>query len=135
MKVEGFVIKEVQLKAALIRLIDEDVLEVHTTPDHETLVEDVDEINRVTRQLVGDKPHYVIVFVGTGSTASGKVREYAARETFRKNIVAEAIIITTLATRILATMYMKFARPKQKIKVVNSKEEAVKWIYNLKKTE
>jgi len=126
------VIKEVQLRAALVRLIEEDVLEVHTTPDYDTQIDDVTEINRVTKKFVGEKPHYIVVFVGHGSSASKEVREFAARETFRKNIVGEAIIIDNLATRILANMYMKFARPKQKIKVVDSKKEAMKWINELK---
>ena len=127
------VIKEICLKAAIIRLIEKDIIEVHTMPEHETQKEDVDEINRVTKEFVNGNPHYVIVFVGRGSTASKEVREYAAKETFRKNIIAEAIIIDSLATRILASMYMKFARPKQKIKVVDSKKEAMNWIEGIKK--
>lgn len=126
------VIREMQLRAALVRLIESDILEVHTTPDHETQIEDVIDINRVSKDFVGDQPYYVVVFVGHGSSASKEVREFAAKETFRKNVVAEAIIIDNLATRILANMYMKFARPKQKIKVVDSKKEAMKWIEGIR---
>lgn len=127
------VLQEIQLKSALIRLIDEDIIEVHTTPEHETLIEDVEEINVTVKKMLGDNNHYIVVFVGHGSTSSKSTREYAAKESFRKNVIAEAIIIDNLATRILANMYMKFARPKQKIKVVGSRSEAMDWINELKR--
>lgn len=118
----------IKLKAAEIIYLGGNIVEVITSANYETTIEDVAEINKTVKSLVGDNPHGVLVITQQGATASSEAREYAAKQSFRKNIIAEAIVIKNLAIRLGAIVYMKVSRPKQKIKLFNSRKGALNWL-------
>ncbi len=122
----------IKLRAVTLHLLEKDILEVTTTPDYETTIDDIKEINEVTKSLFQDRSYYVLVVTSQGSSSSSEARELAAKESARKNIIAEAIVIENIAVRLAATVYMKVNRPKQKIKLFNSRQKALQWIHQLK---
>lgn len=118
----------IQLKSAEIILLEKGIVKVVTTPDYETSVLDVDEINEAKKQITGGGDYFLLVITSQGASSSAEAKEYAAKESFRKNILGQAIVIKNLALRMAATVYMTVNRPKQKIKLFNSEESALNWI-------
>ncbi|MBL7920084.1 MAG: hypothetical protein JNJ40_07195 [Bacteroidia bacterium] len=109
----------------------DDVIYMYTFEDAQIEIPEIDELNLKTRSLVGDKPYYIIVIPGIGTTSSHEARKYAAKLK-DKNIVAEAIVITNLAIRLLANFYMSINRPEQKIKLFSNETAALDWINSIK---
>ncbi len=109
----------------------DDVIYMYTFEDAQIEIPEIDELNLKTRSLVGDKPYYIIVIPGIGTTSSHEARKYAAKLK-DKNIVAEAIVMTNLAIRLLANFYMRVNRPKQKIKLFSNEAAALEWINSIK---
>lgn len=122
----------IRIKSAEIELCEEQVVKITTAANYESNIEDVKEIGRAFNKLIGNKPYYILVITQQGATATTEAREYAAKSSHRKNIIAEAIVIKNLALRMAATVYMKVNRPKQKIKLFNSEAKAMTWIRKLK---
>lgn len=122
----------IEIRAGKIRLLDEDIIEIVVAANYETTIEDVDEVNAIVVKLTQGKPHYIITVTQQGSSTTNEVKEYAAQESFRKNVIAQAIVISNIAIRLMATVYMRINRPKQKIKLFNTQDEALRWIHLLK---
>lgn len=125
----------VKLRSAEISLVDTDIVKVITAGNYESTVQDVDEINETVKELVGDSRHYILVITQQGSTSSSEAKTHAAQESFRKNVIAQAIVISNVAIRLMATAYMKAYRPKHVIKLFNSEEKAMRWLRLLKARE
>jgi len=122
----------IEIRAGKARLLDDDIIEIIISANYETTIEDVDEFNGIVSELTKGRPYYVLTVTQQGSSSSKEAKEYAAQESFRKNVVAQAIVISNIAIRLMATAYMRVNRPKQKIKLFNSRDEALRWIRLLK---
>ncbi|MDP1803174.1 MAG: hypothetical protein Q8L81_17565 [Bacteroidota bacterium] len=114
-----------------MELKHDDVVYIHTFEDAAIEIPEIDELNKNLRDLVEDRPCYLIVIPGIGSISSPEARKYAAKQK-GKNIIAEAIIINNLAIRLLANFYMKVNRPEQKIKLFSNEISALAWVHSLK---
>lgn len=121
--------QKIELRSAILELIEADILQVTITADYETTIEDIDEIHTTSLEMTGGKPHFLLVITKQGASSSNEAREYAAKKGKERKILGEAIVIKNVALRMAATVYMKVNRPKQKIKLFNTKEKAISWIY------
>ena len=124
--------EKIKIRAGEISLLDDDIIIITMAANYEITIEDVDEIDKHVVVLTRNQPYFAVTITQQGSTASKETKEYAAKESFRKNIIAQAIVIANIAVRLMATTYMRINRPKQKIKLFNSREEALRWIHLLK---
>jgi len=113
-----------------LELKSDNIIFVHTLEDSNIEIPEIDEIHDALDKLVGDKPCYLVVIAATGSNSSNEAREYGARLK-GKRIIAEAIVINNIATRLLANFYMKMNRPTQKIKLFKDESSAHEWIVSL----
>lgn len=85
---------------------------------------------RSVQQICRGKPHHIILdFTQTAINFSPEAREYFA-ENESHNILrlSQAIIIKSLAHKLVANFYMRFNKPKSPTVIVNSKEQAINWI-------
>ncbi len=122
----------IEMRAGKTRLLEDDIIEIIIRENYETTIDDVNEFNGILSELTKGKMHYVLTITQQGSSSTKEAKEYAAQESFRKNVVAQAIVISNIAIRLMATAYMRINRPKQKIKLFNSRSEALRWIQLLK---
>lgn len=125
--------KKVELRSAILELVEADILQVTTTADYETSIDDIEEIHNTSLEMTLDNPHFILVITKQGASSSNETREYAAKKGKERKILGEAIVIKNVALRMAATVYMKVNRPKQKIKLFNTREKAIAWIYSQRK--
>lgn len=123
----------IKLRSAEIEMLDERIVKITTAVNYESNVDDVNEISEAFEKLIGNEPCFILVITQQGASATAEAREYAARSSHRKNLIAEAIVIKNLALRMAATVYMKVNRPKQKIKLFNSEAKALSWLQSIKR--
>ena len=121
----------IRIKSAEILLLEERIVKIIIASNYESNVEDVTEIGEAINTLIGNNPHYILVITQQGASATPEAREYAANSSYRRNVIAEGIVIKNLALRMAATVYMKVNRPKQKIKLFNSEAKALIWLQKL----
>ena len=87
---------------------------------------------KCVNELCEGIPHHIILdFTQTSVNFSPEAREYfAENESHNQLRLSQAIIIKSLAHKLVANFYMRFNKPKGPTVIVNSKEQAVKWIKN-----
>lgn len=89
---------------------------------------DVNENYEASVKLTRDKNFLSLVIAAPFTTLTKEAREAANREFMYKNTVAQAIIVQSIANRIMGNFLIKFYRPFCPSKLFKSKEEAVTWL-------
>lgn len=118
---------ETDFEFATIQLRHDGIVEFIQKPVAIDLAE-VKECHAAMDSLQVQQPFLLLVIVPSGASATKQAREYAAQESIRNRIKAQAIVVDNLATRVMASIYMKINRPKFIIKVFSDKQYAVEWL-------
>lgn len=110
---------------------EENIIFINLFENARIEIPEVDEMHTYFNELVKGQPCYLVVTPAVGNTSSPEARKHAT-EMKGKNVIAEALIITNLAIRLLANFYIKVNRPDQKVKIFSNSISALNWIHTLK---
>lgn len=84
----------------------------------------LDEYNKITNH----KPTPFIFFAGDNVTVTKEARDNATLLEDRSPLCATAVVITSLAYKLIAEFYMKFNKPKNPYKIFKNEKDAVDWL-------
>ena len=91
-------------------------------------LKDVNENYDAALKLTAGKKFLSLVIVSPFTTITKEARELANKEIMYKNTVAQAIIVQSLANRLLANFIVKFYKPFCPVKLFKNKEDAIVWL-------
>lgn len=91
-------------------------------------VEDVIELVGFQRELGGGKTYPVIVLPSPTATTNSDLIKYISKKDSLPYTKADAFILTSVAQKILAKLYIRFVPPERPTQFFTRKEEALKWI-------
>ena len=74
---------------------------------------------------------YMLIDARTPWNSSKEAREYMAKEEAKRNILARAVIVKSLSTRLFAMFTTKFVPQDSTTKIFNSEEKAIGWLKSL----
>ena len=89
---------------------------------------DVNENYEASVKLTQDKNFLSLVIAAPFTTITKEARDAANREFMYKNTVVQAIIVQSIANRIMGNFLIKFYKPFCPLKLFKSREEAVAWL-------
>lgn len=81
---------------------------------------------KAARALTGGKKHPVLIDARVTFTVTQKARELSARNS--KERVAKAVLINSLAGRLIGNFYINFHKPATPTRLFTSREEAIEWL-------
>ncbi len=84
----------------------------------------LDEYNKITNH----KPTPFIFFAGDNVTVTKEARDNAVSLEDRSPLCATAVVITSLAYKLIAEFYMKFNKPKRPYKIFKNEKDALEWL-------
>ena len=113
---------------SIARLRKDGVVEVRIADEHVCTVEQAKEAARIFATLGEGQPVPVLRIFGRHTSMEEGVREFMASEAFQKYILADAIVIHSLAQRILINFYLKTNRPRKPTRVFTNQAEAEDWL-------
>jgi hypothetical protein len=116
-----------QLKAE-VNLVRKGLVRITVTDGAHIEEEDVRMINAAKLALVGDDLHSVLLVSGEDSTASREARELSASEELCRNKKAEAIVIRSVAHKIIGDFFIRVNRPPVPVKLFVCEEKALAWL-------
>lgn len=123
-------LKKIVTSSALI-LIDDDMVKTYFHPDVEVTDESAKEnVDAVWNDLKG-RHHFSLIVPDSTTQISLDVRSYN-NERFEKLKKAEALVIRTLAHRILAKFYLKARPGNYPTKVFDTEADALLWFEELR---
>lgn len=122
--------KEYKFSWGRIYYLDDNILCLEYIDDHIVDEENVIEFHAIFNKETKNRKLNLLVLPGQNTSATREAREYSQNTTL--NCKAEAILINSLAQRIISNFYISFKnKADYPIKMFNSKEEAVKWLKSL----
>jgi hypothetical protein len=117
----------IQTPTADISLIDEHVLLVSVRDGMTIDVQQLWENFNATVEL-NPAADYPVIFETQGFVSITKeARELAASREMAKDVAAMALIVNTMATRILANFYLKVNKPMRPTRMFTDMQKAIEW--------
>ncbi|MGZ3901433.1 MAG: DUF7793 family protein [Bacteroidia bacterium] len=104
------------------------LMEVHD--DVELEVKDIIELVEFQKELGGEKAYPVIILPAPTSTTNSDLIRYISKSTSLPYTKADAFVLTSVAQKILAKLYIRFVPPERPTQFFTRKEDALKWIEN-----
>lgn len=125
----------IDLRTATFVKLEGDMIWVKYKPiDEEFTVEDAKKHSEALSELDGGvAKHLIIDFRGVEVNFSNEAREYFAKSQDHSSLrKSQALIIDSLAHKLVANFYKKFNKPDCPVMIFNSPKDAVEWIESLK---
>ncbi len=121
--------QKIETRISCISKLDEDMVRVEVKKDIEAELDDLEENYQAYLSLFGFKQLYFLVVFNEGSNTSLEVRNAFAnkRSSFKK---AEAIVVKSIAHKIIANFILKIQKPAHKMQVFNDEQSALDWLFN-----
>lgn len=120
-------IKTHKIKAILI---EDCIIENKITENSCIDVYDVIAIKQENLKLANGKKYAVLVTPGQYSTITKEARELVSSYEFTIDTIAKALIVNSLAHRIIGNFYIKVNKPFIKTQIFTDKEKAIIWLRN-----
>lgn len=132
-------IEKYRASIADLTLIDDCIIHVVVHDQVDVQFENLIEVRKKNIEFAKGKDYCVMLESGSFVDYSKKTREASASEEYSGGRIALAIIINSLAIKILADIYLRINKPFCPTKAFKNKEDALKWLqekrdlHNLKK--
>jgi len=91
-------------------------------------LDDALENYEASMQLVGDKPFLSLVISAPYTTVTKETRDAMNDPKYYKNTVAQAIVVKSLANRLMGNFLIRLYRQYCPHRLFNHREEAIKWL-------
>jgi hypothetical protein len=127
------VVRKINFKFGKVELLKNSIIRVLL---YENSTIDFDEsykMNKAIGELSDYKEALVLVVAETGAIITAEARNFSASKQGQEYSIAEALVVTNLAHKIIANFYLKINKPIKPCKVFNAESEAIKWLLEFNK--
>jgi hypothetical protein len=122
------IINSVELKHSVISLMAGNLIKIKVK-DHSILdVEDIKEIQKAKRELIGDQKHTVLFVTPRYGSITKEAREFSASHEANENAEAKAIVMNGLAMRIITNFFINYDKPPIEHKAFETERDALEWL-------
>lgn len=129
---ESEIINSIELKNAVVYLLDGDIIGVKAKEHSVIDLEDVKEVNRAKRELIGNKKHFVLIVTPKDGSITKEAREFSASEEVNLNAIAKAIVMNGLAMRIIVNFFINYDKPPVPHKAFETERDALDWLKKIR---
>lgn len=122
----------IEIEKATVAFEEGDVV-IRIKPDAELDLRDLKAINSAKNELVGDGFYTVLFIPHDFASIDDDARRFSATKEVYHNAIAKAIVVRTLATRLIGTAFLKVNRPPGPTKLFKTEVEAKRWLATMRK--
>jgi hypothetical protein len=126
-----FIVKEVDLPEARIALRSDGLYHVHFKRH---VVYDIPlqmRMRKIYEELTGGKRSKFIFSAEEGLVFTREARDNAEQVNANSPILCYALVVNSLAYKLIANFYLKVVKPKGLFKMVSSIREAARWLHSM----
>lgn len=123
----------IELNKSRVLLREDDIIHIKIKDEEEINSAEFEDIIRAVSELGEAKAKCIMLEAGLNSSVSSRVRSNASHPNANFLSLADAIVVKSLAQRLMANFYLKFNRPSRPTKVFENCTDAVNWLYKVKK--
>lgn len=125
-------IAEFETNTTRVQLDEQGIMHVFFKADEDVVMEDILVMHEWKSQQLKGGRHFNVTTPEYGSTVDSAVREWGRSDERTVSIGADALVVRTLAHKLLVNFYMKNNKPEHPTKVFSDEQSAVEWLLELK---
>jgi len=125
-------IEEINTSVACIQFRNDGITKIVIKNEVEIKLKDSKEIFETLKARFTGEKYLVLVIAGEDATATKEAREFSSTDLASSITIAEAIVIKSIAQKLLVNFTIKFFKPKRAMKMFINEEEALQWLYSFK---
>ncbi|HXU28175.1 MAG TPA: hypothetical protein VN698_13170 [Bacteroidia bacterium] len=120
----------IEAKTATIQMIGANILLCTMKKNAEVDAEAVTENHEIAKHLTGGERHVSLVDARKHAILTDEAKKTATNPELYANVIAQAVVITSLTTRLLVNFIMSFTKQnsKMEMKMFNDYDEALIWL-------
>ena len=123
----------ISTKCANFRIIEEGVIEIILLENAEIDLEESKLMQRTSLSVMQEKRFVALIDARATVVVSKESREWGSSAEAQKNMLAQAIIVNSMASRIIGNFIIKFHKPIAKTALFSDEKHALQWLYEQKK--
>jgi len=120
-------------RCATFTLIEEGILQVCLLENAEIDIDESKLMQQVSLSITGDKKFVALIDARAEVILSKESREWGSTAEGQKNLVAQAIVVNSLANRLVGNFIIKFHKPIAKTRLFSDKRSALLWLREQKR--
>lgn len=121
-------VKEINIDYANVKLFSPALVRMEITADLVITSEEAKELNEIIGELSEGKEIAFMLLANDATQFDSSAREFSASEEGFKYKKAEALVVRTLAHKLIAELYLKINKPIKSSKAFTNEEDAVDWL-------
>ncbi|MBA2613995.1 MAG: hypothetical protein H0U95_18675 [Bacteroidetes bacterium] len=123
--------KKITTQKCEVTFLEEGIVENYIKPGIVVEAVDLEELKKISSELAGNKPYVIIVTSGELASFSKEARELSASKSFITNAVAKAIVVDSIAKKIIGNFYLRVNKPYLPTKLFSDRAEALTWLRSI----
>ena len=115
-------------KTASISYFEKNILLIKIIEDSEIDMEESKENFEATLKITEGKRFAALVDACVPVQVSPEARAFSAKKEMQENLIAQAIVVNTLANRLIGNFIINFNKPHSPTKLFSDRETALAWL-------
>ena len=107
---------------------EKNLLHTHLFSGTEIDLTQAKQIQEMAAKLTGQDRYRSLVTMDGNVSITSEGRTVGASEQSTRNMIAQAIVVTGLATRLLGNFFIRFNKPASPTELFSSREAALEWL-------
>ena len=115
-------------KTAILSYLEKDIMILRLIEDSEIDLKEAVETFEATLKLAEGRKYAMMIDATVSVQVSSAAREYSAKKERQKNLIAQAIVVTSLANKIIGNFIIKVNKPYAPTRLFSNEEDALAWL-------
>jgi hypothetical protein len=125
-------LETIELPKATLYWRSDKILKIVIKPkSHITLPDSVQIFEYMKKFSSGKKDMLVVTIAGEEATNDHEVREFSSSDECSKYTKGEAVVVQSVAHKLLINFALKFYKPNRPMRMFTSEEDAIEWLHSL----
>lgn len=126
-------INSISSKCASLSIMEDGILRVTIFENSEIDLEESKAMHKISQDLTKGEKIFVLIDARTQVVVSKESREWGSSPESLKNTVAQAILIDSLANRLIGNFIIQFHKPIAKTRLFSVEKDAIDWLKEQKR--
>jgi hypothetical protein len=118
----------IEHKTVSISRFSEDIIQYVLKDKSVIELEDSKKMYEATLEMAAGKKYAALIDARAETILTSEAREWSADPALHNNLIAQAIIVTSLANRIVGNFIIKFHKPVAPTRLFSTREKAIEWL-------
>ena len=115
-------------KCATFSLLEEGILVVRLLENSDVDLEESKQMQRKSLQMTSGKRFVSLIDARVKLNVTKESREWGSTPEAQKNMIAQAIVVTSLANKLVGNFIIQVHKPKAKTRMFSDESQAIAWL-------